>query len=135
MSLPSGTRASSQQKTVLIIEDDPHLQEELSVALVEAGYRVRNAYDGDFGLRMVFAEMPDLVVLDLILPKKDGFKVLREMKWRAETKDIPVIVLSNLENSDNIELAIRLGAKSYLAKSNYTVSNIVEKVRGILGEK
>ena len=70
-----------------------------------------------------------------ILPKKDGFKVLREMKWREDTKDVPVIVLSNLENSDNIELAIRLGAKSYLAKSNYSIANIVEKIQGTFGGK
>jgi two-component system, OmpR family, response regulator VicR len=135
MSLPLGTHASSQQKMVLIIDDEPHLQEELTGALVEAGFRVRNAYDGVSGLGIVLEEAPDLVVLDLILPKKDGFKVLREMKWREETKDIPVIVLTNLENSDNIELAIRLGAKSYLAKSNYSVANIVEKIQGIIGRK
>jgi DNA-binding response OmpR family regulator len=135
MSLPLGTRASSQQKTVLIIDDEPHLQEELTGALVEAGFRVRNAYDGEAGLRIVLEEAPDLVVLDLILPKKNGFKVLREMKWREQTKDIPVIVLSNLENSDNIELAIRLGARSYLAKPNYPVANIVEKIQSVLGEK
>jgi DNA-binding response OmpR family regulator len=101
----------------------------------EAGYRVRNAYDGEVGLHMLLEEPPDLVVLDLILPKKDGFKVLRELKGREETKDTPVIVLSNLENSDNVELAIRLGARSYLAKSNYSIANIVEKIQGILGEK
>ena len=80
MSLLLETRASSQQKTVLIIDDEPHLQEELTGALVEAGFRVRNAYDGEAGLRIVLEEAPDLVVLDLILPKKNGFKVLREIK-------------------------------------------------------
>ena len=83
MALPLGTHASSlQKKTVLIIDDELHLQEELTGALVEAGFRVRNAYDGMSGLGIVLEEAPDLVVLDLILPKKDGFKVLREMKGR-----------------------------------------------------
>jgi two-component system OmpR family response regulator len=135
MPLASGTHASSHQKTVLILDDEPHLQEELTVALVEAGYRVRNAYDGEAGLETALHDAPDLVVLDLILPKKDGFKVLREMKWQEQTKNIPVIVLSNLDNSDNIELAIRLGAKSYLAKSNYSIGHIVEKIRSVLGDR
>jgi DNA-binding response OmpR family regulator len=133
MSLPLGTHASSQLKTVLIIEDEPQFQQELTLALVSAGFRVRNAYDGEAGLAIACEDVPDLVVLDLILPKKDGFKLLREMKWREQTKDIPVIVVSNLENSDNIELAIRLGAKAYLVKSNYPAGTIVAKIQAILG--
>jgi len=135
MSLPSGTPASSiQQKTVLIIDDDPLFQEELTGALAGAGYRVQNAYDGEAGLRYILKEAPNLVILDLILPKKDGFKVLREINGREEMKRIPVIVLSNLQNSDNIEIAIRLGVTDYLVKSNYTVAQIVQKIRGVLGE-
>ena len=135
MSRPSGTPASSlHQKTVLIIDDDPLFQEELTVALAGAGYRVENAYDGDAGLRCMRKKTPDLVILDLILPKKDGFKVLREMKLRKELQRIPVIVLSNLQNSDNIEIAIRLGVTDYLVKSNYTVLQIVEKIRSVLAE-
>ena len=109
-------------------------QEELTGALVGAGYLVQNAYDGEAGLQSVHKEAPDLVILDLILPKKDGFKVLREMKWREEMKRIPVIVLSNLQNSDNIEIAIRLGVTDYLVKSNYTAVQIVQKIRSVLGE-
>jgi DNA-binding response OmpR family regulator len=73
-----------------------------------------------------------LVILDLILPKKDGLKVLREIKGREEMKRIPVIVLSNLHNSDNIEIAVRLGVTDCLVKSNYTVAQIVEKIRAYL---
>jgi len=73
------------------------------------------------------------VILDLILPKKDGFQVLREMRWE-EVKGIPAIVLSNLETSNNIELAVRLGAVSYLVKPHYTIEQIVQKVRDVLGE-
>jgi DNA-binding response OmpR family regulator len=135
MHLPFGTSASSlPQKTVLIIDDDPLFQEELTAALVGAGYRVMNAYDGEAGLRCILKEAPNLVILDLILPKKDGFKVLRELNGWEEMKRIPVIVLSNLQNSDNIEIAVRLGVTDYLVKSNYTVAQIVQKVRGVLGE-
>jgi DNA-binding NarL/FixJ family response regulator len=85
-------------------------------------------------LRCILKEAPNLVILDLILPKKDGLKVLREMKWQDEVKRIPVIVLSNLQNSDNIEIAVRLGVTDYLVKSNYTVAQIVQKIRSVLGE-
>jgi len=74
------------------------------------------------------------VILDLIPPKKDGFKVLREMKSQEAMKKIPVIVLSNPQNSDNIEIAIRLGVTDYLVKSNYTAVQIVQKIRSVLGE-
>ena len=70
----------------------------------------------------------------MILPKKDGFKVLREMKSQEAMKKIPVIVLSNLQNSDNIEIAVRLGVTDYLVKSNYTAVQIVQKIRSVLGE-
>lgn len=123
-----------QPKTILIIEDDPWIQEKLTVALMSAGYRVMNAYDGEAGLQSILTKAPNLVILDLVLPKKDGFKVLREMKRHEETKAISVVIFSNLENSDNIELAIRLGATSYLTKPNYTIANIVEKIQGILGD-
>jgi DNA-binding response OmpR family regulator len=119
---------------VLIIDDDPLFQEDLTGALVGAGYRVENAYDGEAGLRCILKEAPNLVILDLILPKKDGFKVLRELNGWEEMKRIPVIVLSNLQNSDNIEIAIRLGVTDYLVKSNYTVAQIIQKVRDVLGE-
>lgn len=135
MPLPLETLASSlQQKTVLIIDDDPLFQEELTLALVGAGYRVENAYDGEAGLQSILGEAPDLVILDLILPMKHGIEVLREKKLREQIKRIPVIVLTNLQNSDNIEIAVRLGVTDYLVKSNYTVAQIVEKIRGVLGE-
>lgn len=135
MSLPLGTSASPlPQKTVLIIDDDPIFQEELTGAFVGAGYRVENAYDGEAGLQSIHKEAPDLVILDLILPKKDGFKVLREMKSQEAMKRISVIVLSNLQNSDNVEIAVRLGVTDYLVKSNYTVGQIGQKIRSVLGE-
>jgi DNA-binding response OmpR family regulator len=135
MSLPAGAAGSSlQQKTVLVVDDDPLFQEELTGALTGAGYRVKNAYDGEAGMQSILKEAPDLVVLDLVLPKKNGFKVLHEMKRREEKKGIPVIVLSNLQNSDNIEIAVRLGVTDYLVKSNYTTAQIVKKIQSVLGD-
>lgn len=119
-------------KTIVIIDDECQLQDELTGKLVECGIVVKNAYDGKAGAELVLKTKPDAVVLDLIIPKQDGFKVLRELKQREETKNIPVIVLSNLDNLENIELAIRLGAHSYLAKSNYSIPQMVEKIDAVL---
>jgi DNA-binding response OmpR family regulator len=120
-------------KKIIFIEDEPHLQEELAASLAEQGYEVHNAYDGEAGLEMVRKEKPDLVVLDLILPKKDGFTVLEEIKADPDTKDVPVLVLSNLETTENVERAIRLGAASYLVKPNYEISYITKKIKEVLG--
>src|SRR3990167_1107953 len=123
----------SNQKTIVIIEDEPHLQEELTAAFVEAGFEVKNAYDGETGLALVRSCDPAMVLLDLILPKKDGFEVLKELKAGAQTHAIPVVVLSNLEMAKDVERVIGLGATSYLVKPNYDVSHIVEKIRGLAG--
>jgi len=123
----------SNQKTIVLIEDEPHLQEELTAAFVEAGFAVKNAYDGETGLELVRSLKPAVVLLDLILPKKDGFEVLKELKAAAETHAIPVVVLSNLEMAKDVERVIGLGATSYLVKPNYDVSHIVEKIRGLAG--
>jgi len=122
------------RKTILIIEDDPQLQAELTSALAEAGYAVKNAYDGAEGLRMALEERPDLVVLDLILPKMYGLKVLRSIKQRAPTKYIPVVVLSNLDQAEQIDLAVRFGAKVYLTKPNYPTTAVRKKIQAILGD-
>jgi len=122
----------AKQKTIVFVEDEPHLQEELTAAFVEEGYSVKSAYDGETGLALVQKEKPDLVLLDLILPKKDGFEVLEAIKSNDELKHIPVVVLSNLETAENVERAVRLGAASYLVKTNYEISNITQKVKTIL---
>jgi DNA-binding response OmpR family regulator len=121
-----------KHKTIVIIEDDPQLQQELTVAFFEAGFTVNSAYDGQEVINLVSAKKPDVVLLDLVLPKKDGYQVLRELNGDPITKDIPVIILSNLESLDNVEYALRLGASSYLAKANYQPKGIVRKVESAL---
>jgi DNA-binding response OmpR family regulator len=124
-----------KHRTIVVIEDDPHLQQDLTIALVEAGFAVHNAYDGDEGVRLVLEKKPDIVLLDLILPKKGGFSVLQQIKTDPRTGHTPVIVLSNLETSANVERALRLGAVSYLVKSNYQTDSILAKVEGVLSER
>jgi len=117
---------------ILFIEDEISLQTTLGGALKEAGFEIENAYDGEAGLKAAQTSKPDLILLDLILPKMDGFQVLKDLKSGAGTKDIPVIVLTNLESADDVGKVIALGATTYLVKSNYELGDIVEKIKEIL---
>lgn len=117
---------------IVFIEDERTLQKMLSEALKEAGCSVLTASDGEAGLSLVKQESPDLVLLDLILPKMSGFAVLEELKKDEKTKGIPVMVLTNLEAAEDVEKVIALGATMYLVKANYDLSDIVEKVKDVL---
>lgn len=117
---------------ILFIEDEPGLQKALGEALQDAGYEVASAADGEEGLRLALRDIPDLILLDLILPKKDGFEVLRELRGDSRTAQIPVIVLTNLEGSSEVQKALERGATAYLVKTNYELNEVIEKVRDVL---
>ena len=93
-----------------------------------------SAMDGEEGLRLVKLEKPDLILLDLILPKVHGFEVLKQLKDDKETKDIPIIVLTNLEGTGDVEKALELGATTYLVKANYSLEEVLQKIKKALGE-
>ena len=93
-----------------------------------------SALDGEIGLKLAKAKKPDLILLDLILPKLSGFEVLKKIKEDKKIKDIPVIVLTNLENMEDIEKAIELGATTYLVKVSYPLEEVVKKIKKALGE-
>ena len=116
-------------KKILFVEDEQALQRTISEALHREGFEVLNAIDGDSGARLAKTEKPDMILLDLILPRRSGFDVLKELKETEETKDIPVIVLTNLESPADVDRAIELGATTYLVKANYDLSDIVKKVK------
>ena len=120
-------------KKILFIEDESALQQTLGDFLRQQGYAVISALDGEAGLEAIRKERPDLVLLDLILPKKHGMDVFREMHADPATASIPVIVLSNVESSDTVRQALELGAKAYLVKTNYSLDEVLEKVKTVLG--
>ena len=120
-------------KKILFIEDEPTLQKTFKEILEKEGYQLISAFDGENGLVLAKKEKPDLILLDLILPKKDGFEVLKELKSDEETKEIPVIVLTNLEEIDSVEKALELGANTYLVKAQYKLEEVVQKVKKALG--
>ncbi|PIQ74996.1 MAG: response regulator [Candidatus Portnoybacteria bacterium CG08_land_8_20_14_0_20_40_83] len=119
-------------KLILFIEDEPTLQKTLGRALEQEGYEVQSALDGQSGLALVKRIKPNLILLDLILPKMDGFAVLKELKKDADTKEIPVIVLTNLESPQDIERALSEGATNYLVKANYELNDVVKKIKELV---
>ena len=119
-------------KKILLIEDEAVLQKAISQALEKENFKVFNSLDGELGLSSAEKIKPDLILLDLILPKMNGFEVLKRLKMNKETENIPVIVLTNLERTDDIERVIELGARAYLVKSDYSLDEIVEKIKSVL---
>ena len=122
-------------KTILFIEDEMNLQKSLTSRLKDEGFEMISALDGEIGLREAREKMPDLIILDLILPRKDGFEVLEELKSDTGLAPIPVIVLTNLEGSQDVEKALSLGAFTYLVKANYSLDDMIEKIKQVLGDE
>jgi len=121
-------------KKILFIEDETTLQKAIGRYLEQEGYQIKNALDGDIGLKIAKKEKPDLILLDIILPKKNGFEVLKELKEDETTKDIPVIILTNLEGNNDVEKALSLGATTYLIKANYKLEEISNKIKETLNQ-
>jgi DNA-binding response OmpR family regulator len=121
-------------KKVLVVEDDSTLAQSLSKALKTGGFEVFVSNDGESGFKAAQEKKPDLIILDLVLPKKHGFKVMEDLKSHPELSLIPVIVLTNLETPHDIERASSLGVKAYLVKANYSLNEILKRVHEILDE-
>jgi len=119
-------------KKILIVEDDKFLRELIVKKLSNEGYDVIEAVDGEQGIQKIRDTKPDLVLLDLILPGIDGFGVLMQKKEDPFIASIPVIVLSNLGQKEDVDKGISLGATDYLIKAHFTPGEIIEKVRNII---
>lgn len=119
---------------ILVIEDDKFLRELISQKLEKEGYDISGAMDGEKGIEAAKKDQPDLILLDLILPGIDGFEVLAKIKSEPDISQVPVIILSNLGQKDDIEKALKMGAVDYLIKAHFTPAEIIEKIRGIMKE-
>ena len=119
-------------KKILFIEDEPALQHAVIQVLTNEKYKTFSATDGESGVMLARQELPDIILLDLVIPKKDGFTVLAELKDDKKTAHIPIIVLTNLEGSADVERALTLGATTYLVKTNYKLEEVAEKIKNIL---
>lgn len=118
-----------EPKKILSIEDDAFLSSLVSGKLIEAGFSVITAGTGKDGLSKATIERPNLVLLDIMLPDMGGFEILEQLKSNPATKDIPVIILSNLGGREEIEKGVSLGAASYLIKSNILPHEVAEMVQ------
>lgn len=117
---------------IVIVEDDKFLRELITQKVRKEGYEVVEAINGEDGVAKTKAEKPDLVLLDLILPGIDGFEVLRQIKEDVESSVIPVVILSNLGQKDDVERGMKLGASDYLVKAHFTPGEILAKIKTIL---
>ena len=119
-------------KKILFIEDEYALQRALTKVFEEEGFKVLSALNGEDGIRVAKKELPDVVILDLILPRKNGFEVLKELKSDTATGHIPVIILSNVGETAEIGKATELGANAYLVKADYLLDEVVQKVKSFI---
>jgi DNA-binding response OmpR family regulator len=120
------------QTRILIVEDEEILLTALSEELKQEGFQVFGAKDGVEGVEMAQSEKPDLILLDLVMPRLDGIGALKQMKDTPEIKDIPVVILTNLSDYDKISDALSLGAMDYLVKANYRLEELVNKIKTVL---
>ena len=117
---------------ILIIEDDNFLLSLIVEKFTQLGFDAEAAADGEEGLNKILNNKYDLILLDMILPKMDGFKVLEEVKKNQSLKNLPIIVTSNLYDKNDIDRALSLGASDYIIKAYNSPENIVDRVKAFL---
>jgi DNA-binding response OmpR family regulator len=123
---------TDEKTKVLIIEDEEMLVNMYISKFTKEGYQAEKASNGRIGLEQARTIKPDIILLDIMMPEIDGFMVLKDLKNDTATKDIPVIMLTNLGQEEDIEKGKQLGATDYLVKANLTPAQVVEKVKTIL---
>ena len=123
------------KKKILLAEDDKFISRAYKDGMERAGFEMIIAFDGIEAIEKINREKPDLILLDLIMPDKNGFEVLEEIKMDDGLKNIPVVILSNLGQDSDIEKGKALGAADYLIKSNLSMKEVIEKVRFYLARK
>jgi len=124
-----------EKSKILIVEDDQFLVKIYQTKLESEGFDIELALDGEEGIEKAKEFMPELILLDLILPKMNGFEVLKKLKTDEKTKNIPVIVLSNLGQESDVKQGMELGAVNYLIKSDHSINEIIDKIKKELEKK
>ena len=121
-------------KKVLIVEDEDIIMDLLEKKLIQEGYEVSTAYDGEQGMEKLRSVKPDILLLDIVMPKKSGYEVMEEMSKDPELSKIPIIVISNSGQPVELDKAKNMGAKDWLVKTQFDPKEVVEKVRRLIGE-
>jgi DNA-binding response OmpR family regulator len=122
-------KKTAKKKKILLIEDEKILSEMYKQKFTQAGFEVFSSSESKEGLEMAKKEKPDLIILDILLPRENGITFLKWMKEEPEISSIPVMVFSNYDDPKTKKEARELGVKDYLIKANYTPNGIVEKVK------
>ena len=118
-------------KKIMIIEDDHFLSSLVKARLEKDGFAVVQAFDGDQAITLLRTEVPNLVMLDLVMPKINGFDVLKTISLTPGLERIPVVIVSNLAQDSDIEKAKELGAKEYFVKVKISIDDLVEKIKSL----
>ena len=126
---------ATNKTSVVIVEDEKMLADMYATKFAMEGFDAKKANDGQSGFSLVKQVKPNIVLLDIIMPKIDGFGVLKMIKNDAELKNIPVILLTNLGQDEDIKKGKQLGAADYFVKANHTPAEVVQKVKQVLNLK
>jgi DNA-binding response OmpR family regulator len=122
-------------KKILLVEDDQFLVRVYKVKLKELGYDVTYLSDGSEVLKTALETKPDLIMLDIVMPDKDGFAVMREIKGNPDTQNIPVMVLTNLNNESDRKTLMNLGALMFIVKANHSFKEVSDMIQGVLNNE
>lgn len=123
---------TKQKNKVLIIEDEIFLSKALAIKFKDDGFEVETASNGTEGLKKVQKNPPDIIILDLVMPEKNGFFFMEDINKKKKYSEIPIIILSNLEHNSDIERGLELGAALHLVKSNVKLKQVVSEAKKIL---
>lgn len=119
-------------KRVLIVEDDEFLQGLEATKIKNSGYEVLSAQTGEDAMKKIMEPNIDIILLDLLLPNFDGFEILKKIKETESTKNIPVIIFSNLSETKDVEKAISLGATKFMVKSNFSLEELIDHINSLV---
>lgn len=119
---------------ILFIEDDPLIIKIYTTRLTADGYQVLSAENGEAGIKLAETEIPDIIVLDIMMPRMDGFGVLEKIKSNEKLKNKPVLVYSNLAQDEEIQRARQMGATEFIIKANFSPTEMVEKIKQYLNK-
>jgi len=124
----------TKARKILIADDEPDILEIVSFNLQAEGYEVFTAKNGDEAIEQAKKHQPDLIILDVMMPKKSGFEVLQEIQDTKRLKNIPVILFTNLAGEEDAKKGLAMGAALYLIKSQYSPKEVVEKVQEVINQ-
>lgn len=123
----------SETAHILLVEDDSFISGMYQTKLASQGYQVELVEDGEAAWqRLTQDPLPDILLLDVVLPKKDGFEILEDIRKEERTRNLPVVMLTNLGQKPDVERGLKLGANDYIIKAHFTPSEVVEKIKKVL---